>query len=357
MATRAEVEGALARARRFFLRRQRPNGEFEVNFHLTDETGALLREEADSSPFIAMYLSHAVLADGTPEILACVHRAVAFLDAERAGAGVWRYFGRTSRLWQVTPCDTDSTAGALLLFEVLGLPSPDTRQLLLENRDRRGRFYVWFTPGNARSLNPRYWWFVLRDLNLTRLYFFWRRTWAHRGDVDVVVNANVVRCLGEGAATAGAIEWVLDTVRVGAEERRDKWYQDRSTLYHAMGRAHHAGIRAFGEVRDVIAARIAERAASDGCIGGCALHTALSAAALCYFGVPGDLLDAAVSHLVMSQDDEGAWPSHPFFYGGWGRRAWWGSRETTTAFAIEALNLYVKYAPDTPVVDGRAIDA
>lgn len=357
MATRAEVEGALARARRFFLERQRPNGEFVVKFHLANEAGALLREEFDSSAFVTMYLSHAVLSDGTPEILACVRRAAAFLDAERNGAGVWRYFGRSSRFWKVAPCDADSTSGVLLLREALALAGPDTRRMLLENRDRRGRFYTWFTPGNVRSLNAQYWWFVLRDLNLARLYFFWRRTWAHRRDVDVVVNANVVRYLGEGRATSGASEWILETVRVGAEERRDKWYQDRATLYHAMGRAYHSGIRAFGEVRDPIAERIAERAGVDGCIGGCALHTALSAAALCYFGFSGDLLDRAVSSLLSSQDDEGGWPSHPYFYGGWKRLAWWGSREVTTAFAIEALNLYLKHAPGVSIGDVRAIDA
>lgn len=340
MASRAEVEGALEQARRFVVERQRSNGEFTINMHLHNDAGERVREHFDSSPFTTMYLSLAVLADPAPEVARCVERAVAFLESEVNGAGIWRYFGRSSHLCAISPCDTDSTSGTLLLRQMLGLPVPNTRWMLVENRDVRGRFYTWFTPGIVASWRWRYWWFVLRDLNLGRAWFVWRRSWAHRRDRDVVINANVVRFLGEGDDSAGAIQWILETVRLGEEERRDKWYHDRSTLYHSMGRAFRSGVRAFGEARDTIAARIEERSEIDGRIGGCALHTALSTAALLYFEQTGKVIDRAVDYLVASQDEEGAWPAHALFYGGLARLAWWGSRETTTAFAIEALNLY-----------------
>lgn len=340
MASRAEVEGALERARRFVVERQRPNGEFTINFHRDNEAGERVREHFDSSPFTTMYLSLALLSDPTPEVARCVARAVGFLESEVNGPGIWRYFGHSSHLCAITACDTDSTSGTLLLMQRLGLPVPETRWMLVENRDHRGRFYTWFTPGNVLSRRWRYWWFVVSDLNVGRAWFFWRRTWAHRRDRDVVLNANVVRYLGEGHETAGAIQWILETVRQGEEERRDKWYQDRSTLYHSMGRAYQSGVGSFGEVRDTIGARIAERAETDGRIGGCALHTALSTAALLYFEQRGKVIDGGVDYLVASQNQDGAWPAHALFYGGWGRLAWWGSRETTTALAIEALNLY-----------------
>jgi len=357
MATRAEIEEALGRAREFMVRHQRPTGEWASYRHLEGADGTVVKREFDSSVFMTMYLALALVDDPTQSVASCVRRAEAFVENEWNTPGVWRFHGRAAPLCAVTACDSDTTAGVLALKRRLGRPVPGTRHLLLENRDRRGRFFTWFTPGNARSASARYWWCVLRDLNLARAFGLWRRTSCRRRDMDVVVNANVVRFLGAEKAAAAAIAWVLEAVRLGEEERRDKWYQSRPALYHAMGRALRDGVRPFGEVRSTIIARLADAAAPNGEIGGSALDTGLSAAALMYFEAFGEVVDRAIWYLLATQGDDGAWPSHPFFYGGWGRRAWWGSRETTTAFAIEALNLYLKHAPGIPDVEGRMIDA
>lgn len=340
MATRAEVECALSRARQYVVRQQRPDGEMPVVMTVLNEHGGVERSGPDATVFMTMYLALALVDDPTPEIAECVRRAEAYTGREISGPGVWRFFARSAPLCAVTACDCDTTSGVLLLRRRLGLPIPDVNWMLRTNRDRRGCFLTWFTPGNVRTLNPRYWWFVLRDLNLARAFLVWRRTSARRNDRDVVVNANVVHYLGDDPAVRPAIEWILETVRRGAEERRDRWYQSRAVLYHAMGRAYRGGIAKFAEVRETIVSRLTHDATANGAIGGGALNTALSAAALMYFGETGDVANRAVDYLVESQDDGGAWPSDPFFYGGWKRLAWWGSRETTTAFAIEALNLY-----------------
>lgn len=340
MPSRAEVDGALAKARAFVVRQQRPDGEMPVVKTVLSHDGVVERSDPDGTVFMTMYLALALVDDPTPEMAACVRRAEAFTRDEMKGPGVWRFHARSAPLWAVTACDCDTTAGVLLLRRRLGLLDADVKWLLRTNRDRRGCFLTWFTPGNVRTLNPRYWWFVLRDLNLARAFLVWRRTSARRNDRDAVVNANVIHYLGDDPAVRPAIEWILETIRLGAEQRRDRWYQSRATLYHAMGRAYRGGIVRFAEVRDTMVSRLADDAAANGAIGGGAINTALSAAALMYFGETGNLVDRAVDYLVASQDDEGAWPNDPFFYGGWNRLAWWGSRETTTAFAIEALNLY-----------------
>jgi hypothetical protein len=340
------VERALRRARDFVAASQLPTGELpmEMTRRKSEEDPGVA--SLDPSAFATMYAALAMRADRSPETLAILANVRRFLDAQRIGPGLWRYWATPSRFYRIVPADTDSTSGVLTLYEREGWPTPVTRRIVEENRDRRGRFFTWITPGNVRSVNPRYWWFLARDASLARLVHFWRVSWAHRGDVDLVINVNVVRYLGDVACTRGAIAWILESVWLGEEEQRDKWYLDRSTLYLSLGRAFADGIARFGDLRPVITARVAERAAASGEIGGSPMHTAMCASALLHLGLRNEIVERAVAFLCASQDDEGAWAAGPHFYGGPKRLAWWGSRTFTTAMAFETLHLYL--ASDGP---------
>lgn len=335
VAASVSISAALTRARTFLLAAQRPTGELPVEMTLLDESGRVVETRTDSSPFITGFAALGLVPDGSRAAHLLRARAEEFVESQREWPGVWRFRGRGSPL----PADLDSTSVCHAL-----LASRDrehrTEWLFRRNVDGAGRFRTWLTPGNVRTLHPLYWLLMLRELRPSRTFFVWRRTSAHRRDRDVVVNANVVGLLGDVPATDGAIRWILETVRDGEEEQRDKWYLTREVLYLAMGRAHARGVHRFGEVADLVAARVAERMSPRGEIAGDALRTALAASALLYLGRRDAMVDRAIAWLVSAQDQEGGWPSAPLHYGGPARLSSWGSRAVTTALVVEALALF-----------------
>lgn len=332
------VTEALERARRFLARAQLPSGELPVEATLYSAAGHPERTTLDSSPFATAFAALGLCVDDAPETRMVLARAATFVESQREWPGVWRFWGRGSPL----PPDLDSTSVCRTLLAHHDRPQRSIDWLYRRNRDGTGRFRTWLTPGNIRTLHPVYWLLMIRELRPSRCYLVFRRTAAHRRDRDVVVNANIVTLLGDVPETHGAIAWILETIRAGAEEQRDKWYHAREALYLAIGRAYARGARRFGEVAETVAERVAERSTVQGEIPGDALRTAMGAAALLYFG-RRDQAARAIAWLAESQESDGGWPAAPLHHGGPSRQSSWGSRAVTTALVIEALALYERH--------------
>jgi len=329
---------ALDRARRFLVSAQRATGELPVERTAYDDSGKERSVEPDSSPFLTAFAVLGLCADDSREAHEVRARAVTFVESQREWPGVWRFWGRGMTVSVPPDLDTTSVCQTLLARE--GRASRSIAWLYRRSRDRTGRFRTWLTPGNIRTLHPVYWLLMLRELHPSRLILVWRTTSAHRRDRDVVVNANVVTFLGDGATTDGAIRWIIETVQSGEEETRDKWYHDREVLYLAIGRAYAGGVRRFDLVSDLISRRVAERTSPEGDIAGSALRTAMGAAAMLHLGLPRTTVERAIAWLVDAQDADGGWPSAPLHYGGPGRARSWGARAVTTALVVEAIALY-----------------
>lgn len=331
---------ALDRGVEFLTSRQLPSGQFPVEATFHDRQIST----PDHSLFATAHIVYSldfVPGDAARRMIA---RGLEYFRSEMTGRGLWRYWNKDAkwggrRITPFIPADLDDTANVSYLLRRHGVSFPDNRRLILLNRTGAGLFYTWLMLRPARTLDPRYWWTMLRELTLQRLTLFWKTTEAAYLDVDGVVNANVLLYIGECPQTAATVGWMIEIIRTGREATCDKWYRDAFSFYYALSRNYRAGIRALGVVGPEIVARLRGAARSSGQIGENPLHTALAANTLLNLGEEANiaLIDGALRYLIDTQSADGNWPSAPYYYGGPKKTVSWGSAELTTGLCLEAF--------------------
>jgi hypothetical protein len=267
-------------------------------------------------------------------------RALDFLAAQAESPGVWRHPAKGHPDHGAIPPDLDDTACASRSLALAGRAVPDNRNVLLVCRDAHGRFRTWIAPRWEAPPRNRAFWRVAarRWRSPASAFLFWRTTEADPQDIDGVVNANVLRYLGDGPWAPPVVGFLSHVVRRRQEGGCDKWYRSGLAFHHALSRCARRGIAGLAPLREVAVERVlAERRGDDGAIGVTALETALGAIALRNWGVAGDELAAARARLVEIQAADGGWDLEPMYYGGPLELRWWGSRELTTAVCLDAL--------------------
>lgn len=329
-------DAAIARGLAFLERRQLPSGEFSV---LVGREHADMRDGvADPSPFGTSLIAYSLgLVDAAPARAMLAH-AARFLHGEMEPPGVWRFWARGHPHHAVIPPDLDDTACAAYVLRQQGIATPPIDALLLACRDRGGRFHTWITPRWPMPRSAAYWRVALRQLaNPATLLAFWRLNESAPGDVDGVVNANVLLYLGDRPETRPVAAYLVDIVLGGREAGCDKWHLNPFMVHYCIGRAFDAGVTALGAARDAVVRRITAAAHPSGRIGDTVLDTALAVCALHAWRAAPAVLDDAVRYLVAEQDAAGAWAPTALWYGGPKRYYGWGSAELTTGYCLEAL--------------------
>ncbi|HYF44669.1 MAG TPA: prenyltransferase/squalene oxidase repeat-containing protein, partial [Acidimicrobiales bacterium] len=197
-----DIEAAVGRAIQFLLAEQRPSGEFpSVAAFLGDDPDW----EDDTLTFVTALVTLALERVDDERALEMMRGARSFLEREREPGGQWRYWSHDHPRHDFTPPDADDTACASMALERSGTSTRENVPLLLANRDRAGRFYTWLVLHRPWPRSPRVWWGLRRELaGRRRRAELWDTTEAEFDDVDGVVNANVVRYLGDDAPPAAA---------------------------------------------------------------------------------------------------------------------------------------------------------
>ncbi len=336
------ISQAIERGLAFLSARQMPSGQFPVERTVVQHDGS--HETApDISLFATAHIAHSLGYLPHAPAREMLNHALQFFLDEMEGPGLWRHWGRDdANNRRFIPADVDDIASISSLLRQHGRAFPDNRAIVRANRNHTGLFYTWLILRPQPTLSRAWWRAVLSELNLPRLTVFWRYTEAARGDVDAVVNANVLLYLGERDETRPVIAWLREIIEQGKEANCDKWYRDSFTFYYAVSRAFASGVKSLGFAGAFCLARLAENIGPDGVIGENALHTALALNALRNFDLRPDFCAAAVGYLLRAQDDDGSWDSTVFYYGGPKRLALWGSAELTTGLCLEALQHYAK---------------
>lgn len=271
--------------------------------------------DLDSSPFVTTFVLYSIgFAD--PDIIRdVVNRGLGFLLEERTSDGVWSY--RSSRNYtRMTGLDPDVDTTACAHFIVRELaPScvhPATGAALLSNTSEDGLFKTWLR--NSQGPN----------------------------DVDSVVNANVLLCLGESTATVATIAWLSSCVLGGYEAASTWYYLDEVTVHYTIARAYLHSAPSLKSCRAAILQKILAMRSRAGGYGtplrtGMALATSMN-----YGGLQMSYYDirAALQQLMLTQGVQGNWDAEALYAGPEPPRphhTWCGSPELTTAICLEAL--------------------
>jgi hypothetical protein len=333
------VAAAAERAVAFLHRSQLPSGEFR-SYLSTDHE--LERDRVfDSSPFPTALIAYSLGFSGSPRAREMLERAVRFFLAEMEPPGVWRYWTRGHRYRAIIPADLDDVACVSYVLRREGASFPPNRDLVLAARSPEGLFYTWLAPRWPAPRSAAYWRVALRHwANPVKAYYFWKMNESAPGDVDCVVNANVLLYLGEGPETAAVAEYLTGVFRSGREGCCDKWHLNRFTFQYVVSRCFGAGVAALGAIRDESVARIAAAARPDGSIGASELETALAVCALLSWRAAPPELERAIRFLLAAQRPEGDWRATSLYFGGPEKYFGWGSEELTTGFCLEALCRY-----------------
>jgi hypothetical protein len=319
----ARATAAIARGAGFLAERQLPDGELTVKTWRPKAPEPVRDPSVFGTALIVCSLSG---VRGTEQLRG---RACDFIEAHRERHGVWRHWTRGHPEFHFVPPDLDDTSVACLALASVGRPVPANRRLLLANRDAQGLFFSWISFRARWVPSFAYWWISLKHLLLHPIssIAFYYITPSERGDVDAVVNSNVLLYLGRSPDTEPVVNLI---VRVLAEQREtscDKWYEDPFVVWYFFSRV----LRATGEdAGAMVLARLNSTAPAT------ALQRALAICVQLDWNERPH--DDAIRALLDAQLPSGAWPLAPVYKG---RNVRWGSEKLTTGFCLEALSRWL----------------
>lgn len=336
---RADAAAAVAAALAFLEDAQLASGEIPVDAS-TDRSMRQGRSR-DPSVFPTALAVHSLSFAGEAA-RPIIERATDFLLGEMDAGGLWRHWNRNHPHHRQLPPDLDDTSCASAALLRVGRSMLDNRAVLMGNRARDGIFLTW--------LLPRLRWTGLPHLRATlprlrhpaALFLFFRRTSARAGDVDAVVNANVLHYLRDGVELGVVADRLMLVLADGREAEADKWYDNPVIVRYFLSRAL-AGLRPDAGAMLVHRTRETQP--------GTALEAALLASTLADWGQ--DVGSDLIARLLESQLPSGAWPAAAVYHGGRRRlpgggfapphpdTPHWGSEELSAAFAVEALSRYL----------------
>lgn len=338
----ADLSPSLRAGVDFLARSQLPSGQFPIQRTRRNLPGWPVEE--DHSPFATAYILDALASVPHPAVAALTARGADYFLREMDGHGLWRYWNKGSvqsgrKAHPFIPADLDDMACISAVLRRAGIAFPDNRPLILRNRDRQGRFYTYQMLRAVPTLDPIYWWAMLRDLTWQRAIVYWRSQPTTYHDVSGVVNANVIWYLGDRPETQRAIDWLIGIVESGGESNCDTYYHDPFPLWHAIARGYAAGVTRFAAVRDVIRSRIEAYLLPDGSIAAPEMHVGMAMTALLLFGVEASpFVAAGRAWLEARQGTDGGWEAFPLFFGARMGQNSWSSRALSTGFCLEALH-------------------
>lgn len=275
------------------------------------------------------------------KVASVLSSAAGFLQYQRMAGSVWNYFTKWNSLFAYTPADADDTVFASYVLKTLGYEVPCNKKHLLANRNSQGLFYTWFVlrPTKFNYLKPEYLKIMGRELKRPlHAVLFWFKHEACRGDIDAVVNANLLFYLGLNPETRPIVYYLIKVIQEEKEKKSDSWYKNPFTVYYFISR-NYRNVKELEPVRELMIQRILALKQPDGSFNSSALETALAISTLLNLDHAGDLT-CSIKFLIDNQQPSGCWERHIFFYSGPSKVVGWGSEELSTGYCLEALEAY-----------------
>jgi len=310
------IEESLRKGICFLSNRQLPSGEF----------GTMMWEKANieaasyvKSVFVTSFVLHSLAKmRNFTKVKEIGQNAISFLLDEMEQKSLWRFFGKNSHIH----FDVDDTCCILASLKEWGVDMNYLSQAhsMLKYRDNQGMFYTW-----VLDVDPP---FEKEDNN-----------------IDWVVNANVLFFYSLLDHPLSEVEqYLIQVVETGAFQQRSSYYDSPFTFIYCLTRAYSDGCNstlssAITGIKDyLLYGKDRNRRYKD------PLENASSIIGLLNCGGKTTELTQAIEHLLRMQGRDGGWQKSMFFTGGpyTEYSIAYGSRELTTAIALEALYKYSK---------------
>jgi 4-hydroxybenzoate polyprenyltransferase len=343
---RLQLDFSLRRSIAFLKWSQLAHGEFAG---LVASDPDLSDGVLESSPFFTTFVLYALQQVSDASAPGMIDKAVRFLEEQKQVGGLWRYYSPRQHKHYRLPPDLDDTACASFALRQARWRTPENEWAFKLAQDEAGRFRTYFLPtGNIRmavvlalgQFQARCYRRIARSSPQTNLEVQSTEVdIVPIDDVDPIVNANAILFLGEGEITKAAIEYLIRVFPEAREGEFSLYYRDKLILAYMIARAFRHSAPSLGVLKDPILSYLDARARS-GELFQDALSAAMAASILITFDDYGSLLDALVDIILRLQGEDGSWKQHAFYTGVPGY--WWGSRELTTGFCVEALARYVE---------------
>jgi len=322
------IEQSLNTALNFLQKSQLPHGEFRTQ--AAKNAAMTTACVFDSSPFTTAFVLYSIGFYNDARTESMIAKGLKFLQDEKEGRGLWRYWSSRNVAHHVLPPDLDDIACISFLLRKHNL-FIDNKEFLLENRSEDGLYYTWLAPRNGMRTKLKS--EIQRLTHGSSLLLFSVSGTLH--NVDPAVNANVLLYLGEREETRSAIHYVVKSVD-DAKLPIDSYYSDLLVFYYLVSRAFYQGVTSLGQTCETILNTLMVRKKNDGSFGN-ELLTALAVCTLINFGKSRDTFKDSITFLLQSQKCDGAWRRAPMWLG---PAPYYGSEELSTALCFEALARY-----------------
>jgi hypothetical protein len=313
-----QIEASLKKGFSFLDSSQLPSGEFQTKQWIGDDSCEHALKFQIKSVFITSFVLHSLkIIAKHINVKRSAQKALEFLLSEMEDQGLWRFYGKESKI----PFDIDCVCcilAALKEWEI-EMDYEKIASRLLRYRNAKNIFNTWILD---------------EDPHFAKINF---------NNVDWVANANVLFFYSLLGQRLQEVEQYLITfVKTEAFKQRSTFYPPMSGVYcltRAYADGKNKGLKpAISKIKEYLTSIEAENNLQD------SLYTALATVALqnCYERrAPNSQL---IEDLMNMQQTDGRWPTGIFFSSvmrGHPEISFkWGSDELTTAFALEAIAKY-----------------
>ena len=310
------IEESLRKGICFLSDRQLPSGEFAT---MRWEKPKVEAASYVKSVFVTSFVLHSLREMvNFIQVKEISQQAIKFLLSEMEQNGLWRFFGKNSHIH----FDVDDTCCILASLKEWGVRMNYYSQasLLLKYRNNQGLFYTWIL-----DVDPP---FEKKDNN-----------------IDRVVNANALFFYSLLDRPLPEVEhYLIQVVETDAFQQRSPYYDSPFAFIYCLTRAYADGCNstlgsAVTGIKDYLL-----HAKERNKLCGDPLEGALAAVGLLNCGGKTTESTQAVEYLLSMQEEDGGWPIGIFHTDGpyTEYRIAYGSRELTTAIALEAVSKYLK---------------
>lgn len=310
-----EINQHIKKALKFLEKEQKEGGEFTTYFSTSEsfENFTYVR-----SPFITMFVIHALQFENNPISIRLRKKAMNFLKDYKESDFSWKFFKDTDIpkgfIYNSISSDLDDTACALICFKREGERfDKKVIQKILAKQDDGGGFLTYFYD------------------------------WAFPTDIDCVVNANVLYLLSLlnvpkfEKPIHNLFIYLKSIVIGGSFSENTLTYEHYLSFTYALSRAYKYGnLFRLTEIKDTILSKIDEIKVKN------PLEASLLVLTQLNFGKEPD--KDLIKYIIKNQGIDGGFNAYTFFSGPrdfHGKKIYFSSRALTTALVFEALISYL----------------